>query len=252
MGGAVALTYQCLLPYNCFTRKGIQVKLISCFAVLCCFSNIAFGVQYPSEADMAGIKSVCGAGKVDSLSVLGNVDAAIRNWKNAAAGATLQVAKQDLAAALGQIKNDANLAPNYKIYVDCVQTLIQAFLTRTSITDAAEPSAKWLQKVEHNEWHGAQQFINDVCKPRDLSGVIIELRPTGVKNDYDFLVKCRNDEANDGSTFVVNGENAQGGETDIEFRSRIGGKLNRTIKVAATPYISVDGRVRAYMYVYQQ
>lgn len=85
-------------------------------------------LSLPNEDDIRGIQTLCGAGTVQSASVKGDLDAAIKNWKNASANVNIEVAKKNLTGALTQIKNDANLAPVYKIYIDCVRDTINQFL----------------------------------------------------------------------------------------------------------------------------
>lgn len=92
------------------------------------WTGTATAISYPSEEDLNGIRSVCGAGTIQSVSLKGNVDAAIRNWRNATAGANLEAAKKNLAGFLDVVKNDANLEKPFKVYVDCVQNMVQKFL----------------------------------------------------------------------------------------------------------------------------
>ncbi|MFB0600652.1 hypothetical protein ACETWI_21265, partial [Aeromonas hydrophila] len=84
----------------------------------------------PTEEDIQGIKLLCGAGELQSASVQGDVDAALKSWRNASANLSIEIAKKDIAGALGQVKNDSNLAPVYRIYIDCVKDSIQQFLEK--------------------------------------------------------------------------------------------------------------------------
>lgn len=82
----------------------------------------------PTEQEIKGIQNLCGAGNVQSIAVKGNVDAAIKNWKSASATADAEAAKKNLAGFLDKIKNDANMAPIYKVYVDCIRDTMQQFI----------------------------------------------------------------------------------------------------------------------------
>ena len=92
--------------------------------------QLANGGALPSDAEIQGLKNLCAGGNVQVLQISGNLDAAIVNWKKAAAGVEVSVAKKDLGGAIAQVKNDSNLAAVTKIYVDCVSDNLQRFLDR--------------------------------------------------------------------------------------------------------------------------
>lgn len=91
---------------------------------------MGYATTFPTEEDVKGLQRLCGGGTADFASVTIRVDAAIKTWKQAGAGAELEAAKKNLAGALGQVKSDANLAPVYKLYVDCVSDQVQKFMDR--------------------------------------------------------------------------------------------------------------------------
>ena len=109
-----------------FTRTRVMYLVTGLSAML--WTIQASAITYPTEEDLRGIQSLCGAGSIQSVSLKGNVDAAIKNWKNASAGANLEVAKKNLAGFLDKVKDDANLDKSFKIYVDCTQNMVQKFL----------------------------------------------------------------------------------------------------------------------------
>lgn len=84
----------------------------------------------PTEEEIKGIQNLCGAGNVQSVAVKGNVDAAIKNWKSASVSVDAEAAKKNLAGFMDKIKNDSNIAPVYKVYVDCVRDTLQQFIDR--------------------------------------------------------------------------------------------------------------------------
>src|SRR5580704_2781157 len=123
--------------------EGCDMRRLGASIALAVFTTYLWSVAhaatvFPSEQDMAGIRSVCGAGTTTSASVAGSVDAAITNWRNVNATAEVKVAKEQLASALGLVKNDQNLAPNYKIYADCVLQLVQKFLDQANKVETAK------------------------------------------------------------------------------------------------------------------
>ena len=107
-------------------RKAMLMVLI----VVSLLSGLdARSATLPSEEEVKGIQNLCGAGNIQSHTVKGNVDAAIANWRHASAGTTAEVATRNLAAALDQVKDDANLEPVYKLYVECVADTLKRLLS---------------------------------------------------------------------------------------------------------------------------
>lgn len=90
------------------------------------------GVVFPSLQDDRAIQETCGAGISNIVSIKGDVDAALKSWKSASAGVGVSVAKERLTGFLSVIKNDVNLAPNYKIYADCVERQTQRWLDQAN------------------------------------------------------------------------------------------------------------------------
>lgn len=111
------------------TCKILAVSVLLC-STLSVDAQLANGGVLPTDQEIQGIKNLCGGGDAQVLQASGNLDAAIKNWKNAAAGAEVSVAKKNLAGAIAQVKNDANLAAVHKVYVDCVNDTLQKFLDR--------------------------------------------------------------------------------------------------------------------------
>ena len=93
-------------------------------------AQLAGGGVLPSDAEIQGVKNLCGGGDVQSVAANGKVDAAIKSWKSGAAGAQVEVAKKNLAAALSLVKNDRNLEGVMKVYIDCVDRTLQRMLDR--------------------------------------------------------------------------------------------------------------------------
>jgi hypothetical protein len=104
--------------------------LLSALQASSAWAQLAGGGVLPTEAEIQGVKNLCGGGGVQSVSFNGKLDAAIKNWKSGAAGANVEVAKKDLTAALYLVKNDANLEGVMKVYVDCVDRTLQRMLDR--------------------------------------------------------------------------------------------------------------------------
>jgi hypothetical protein len=107
-------------------KQAIQ-KLLA-LAAIAYFPINSFSLSLPTEDEVRGIQALCGAGSIQSISAKGNVDAAIKNWRNASAGADVEVAKKNLAGFLGSIKSDASLAPVMNVYIKCVQDTLQKFI----------------------------------------------------------------------------------------------------------------------------
>lgn len=105
--------------------RQFQYSIICCLAFL---SSSSFALSLPTEDEVRGIQTLCGAGSIQSVSAKGNVDAAIKNWRNASVGADVEVAKKNLAGFLGSIKTDASLAPVMTVYIKCVQDTLQKFI----------------------------------------------------------------------------------------------------------------------------
>lgn len=82
----------------------------------------------PTEQEVKGIQNLCGAGSIQSVTIKGNLDAALKTWRRGAASASAEVARSNLTGALGRLKSDAAVAPVYKIYIDCVGRSIQQFI----------------------------------------------------------------------------------------------------------------------------
>lgn len=84
----------------------------------------------PSEADVAGIESLCGGGTAQIAAIQSHVDAAIKGWKNASAGVDAEAAKKNLVGVLTQVKTDEGTAKVYETYVDCVNRQIDKWIDR--------------------------------------------------------------------------------------------------------------------------
>ena len=105
-------------------RASLALGLLAIF-----FVGIAHSASLlPTEQEIQGIKAACGGGNNQSVEI--RVNAALADWRKGAVNAGAEAAKKDLAGALGQVKNDSNLAPVYKIYVDCIKDTIQQFIER--------------------------------------------------------------------------------------------------------------------------
>lgn len=111
-------------------RKIFTVILCVLYLITDAGAQLANGGVLPSDQEIQGIKNLCGGGDAQMLQVTGNLDAAIKSWKNAAAGVEISVAKKNLAGVISQVKNDSNLAAVHKVYVDCVSDTLQKFLDR--------------------------------------------------------------------------------------------------------------------------
>jgi hypothetical protein len=101
-------------------------------------------LDLPGEQDVAGMQKLCGAGTMDAVSLNVDLDAAIKNWKNASVNAGLEPAKINIAAAIGRVKDEQHLTGMYQIYVNCVSDSLQKFLdnsARRAPTTAASPVA---------------------------------------------------------------------------------------------------------------
>ena len=59
------------------------------------------------------------------------------------------------------------------------------------------PQGAWELKSAPSEWAWANEWINDHCKPMDLSGIQFVSPQTGYGAPYDFKVYCRHDNADD-------------------------------------------------------
>jgi hypothetical protein len=114
------------LGWSIGMRQAIQILLA--FVAVAYFPINSFALSLPTEDEVRGIQTLCGAGSIQSISAKGNVDAAIKNWRNASAGANIEVAKKNLAGFLGSIKTDASLAPVMTVYIKCVQDTLQKFI----------------------------------------------------------------------------------------------------------------------------
>ena len=173
------------------------VPLLAALLLLSSQSSIA--TTFPTEADMAGISSACSAGKSVSASAVASVNAAISSWRNASAQAKVEAAKQDLAAALAKVKDDANLAPNYKIYVDCIENLVKQFLDKSS-NDERKPQRIKGDSSEHGRTQRTEDaYIDEVeaelsrlkkSHPTDEAAVAAALaplfsRPAFYNSNYD-------------------------------------------------------------------
>lgn len=86
----------------------------------------------PSEEEIKGVQILCGAGNVESAVVKGNVDAAIKSWRDASAGINVEVAKKNLTGALSQLKEDKYQEPMYKLYITCVSDTLQKYIDTES------------------------------------------------------------------------------------------------------------------------
>jgi hypothetical protein len=64
------------------------------------------------------------------------------------------------------------------------------------VVGQTESGHEWLLQMKANEWSWATTFINDKCKPTDLSGIQIvsPLVNKKLSNDYQFYVACRSDD----------------------------------------------------------
>ena len=114
------------------TAYGVVCSAVLLFALQASstWAQLAGGGVLPTEAEIQGVKNLCGGGGVQSVAFNGKLDAAIKTWKSGAAGANVEVAKKDLTAALYLVKNDDNLAGVMKVYVDCVDRTLQRMLDR--------------------------------------------------------------------------------------------------------------------------
>lgn len=81
----------------------------------------------PTEEEIKGVQILCGAGNVQSATLKGNVDAAIKSWRDASAGISVEIAKKNLTGALSQLKDDNYQEPMYKVYVGCVSDTLQKY-----------------------------------------------------------------------------------------------------------------------------
>lgn len=114
-------------------RVSPPLKVIVQVAISIFFCSAqAASLVLPSEEEVKGIERLCGGGRSDLVSIRGDVNAVIKNWKNASAGAGISAAKEQLAGFLNRIKDDANLAPAMKIYVDCVDRTLQRFIEQAN------------------------------------------------------------------------------------------------------------------------
>lgn len=152
----------------------------------------------PSEEDVKGIQNLCGAGNIKSITVKGNVNAAIASWRSKSAGATTEIARRDLAAALDQVKNDANLASVYRIYVGCVADAIKRFLstgpgpgstpnTVTALRPRFESNDIAFSFEIHTNYSGNRgpDVAVEVCAEQiNVNKCVTTLRPVGV-GDHD-------------------------------------------------------------------
>lgn len=105
-----------------------KIQLIIAFMVVTFFSINSFALTLPTEEEVRGIQTLCGAGSIQSVTAKGSVDAAIKNWRNASADVNIEVAKKNLAGFLGSVKTDAALAPVMSVYIRCVQDTLQKFI----------------------------------------------------------------------------------------------------------------------------
>lgn len=105
-----------------------KILPILAFAAGTYFPINSAALTLPTEEEVRGIQTLCGAGSIQSVIAKGNVDAAIKNWRNASAGVNVEVAKKNLAGFLGSVKTDAALAPVMTVYIKCVQDTLQKFI----------------------------------------------------------------------------------------------------------------------------
>lgn len=120
----------------------------------------------PTEEQVAGIKMLCGGGSFEASSVSAELDAAIESWRKASGGVELEIAQKDLAGALGQVEDDQNLAPVYRVYIDCVRDSIQQFLNRKNQPTSQNVSInKYYQigkpKIDPKDWEGPGTPVAD-------------------------------------------------------------------------------------------
>lgn len=109
-----------------------HVKQVA-LALLCmAWGAVQAGVILPTEDEVKGIERLCGGGRSDFVSIRGDVNAAIKNWKNASAGVEAVVAKEQLAGFLNRVKDDG-IAPAMKIYVECVDRTLQRFIDQANL-----------------------------------------------------------------------------------------------------------------------
>ncbi len=109
-------------------NRSIQLHFVVATLLFCVFVSGAIGATLPTEEEIKGIQTLCGAGNIQSVSVKAKLDAAIESWRKTSVGADIEVAKKNLTGALGQVHEDANLTPVYKVYIECVKDTIHQFL----------------------------------------------------------------------------------------------------------------------------
>jgi hypothetical protein len=93
-------------------------------------AQLANGGVLPTLEEIRGLQSLCGGGDAQVAAVSGNVDAAIKNWRNTSAGATVEIAKKNLTAVLNVVGNDPKIRDIQKDYISCVNDSLQKFLDR--------------------------------------------------------------------------------------------------------------------------
>jgi hypothetical protein len=142
----------------------MDVKTILVVAITLIFSSISQAKTiFPTESDLHGIKDLCGAGSIDSVSAKVQVDAAIQSWKEASAGAEVSAAKKELTGALGNLKDDAHVGEVFKIYVTCVKDTIQQFMDDAN-KKIADVSAAASATVVRNDYTSDQEAQDVGCE----------------------------------------------------------------------------------------
>jgi hypothetical protein len=113
----------------------MQISMMRCQLAFAIFFSIfpvlvASGATLPTEEEVKGLQTLCGAGNIDSVTFKTKVDAAIKSWRELSANADVGVAKSNLTGVLGSLDKDAEVQPLYKLYLDCVKDSLQQFLAQ--------------------------------------------------------------------------------------------------------------------------
>ena len=117
----------------------LKIQLFAAVALLFFISTPPSGAaELPTEEEIKGVQSLCAAGMEQSVSLRANVDTAISNWKRAAGGLEIEAAKRNLGAALSTVRDSKDLAPVFKVYVDCVQDTLKKYLDKGSRATSAK------------------------------------------------------------------------------------------------------------------
>ncbi|WP_156160237.1 hypothetical protein [Pseudomonas sp. 2(2015)] len=149
------------------------IKLRPCIAMPILMVSFALHAQtiFPKDDDLHAIKDACGAGSIESVSAKTQVDAAIKNWKQASVDAEVKAAKQNLTGALGNLKGDEHVEGVFKIYVACLKDTIQQFMDDAN-KKAPDVTAVGSATIVRNAFSSDQEAEDEGCKRATKNAIV--------------------------------------------------------------------------------